>query len=600
MAISADLRALTRGRAWVRWLKRLWANDHIILGGLAILIGVAAGLAAIGFRYGIDLFRALAYGNWIVDELFNSYAAQMPWWRVLLATTLGGLAIGLFLRYVMPDRKPQGVADVIESVALRGGQLRATDGLKAATLSAASIGVGASVGREGPVVHLGASLASCLAGWLHLGRRLTRTLLGCGVAAAIAASFNAPIAGVFFALEVVVGHYALSAFAPIVIASVAGTVVSRMHYGDFPAFILPQSYEIASFWEFPAFALLGLAAALLAIVFTQSVAISVKLFERAKIPVVLRPAVAGLAIGCIALAYPEVLGVGYEATDKALQALYSFETLVILLVLKVAATAICLGAGFGGGVFSPSLFLGAMLGGAFGIVATQLFPELSSGSGAYTVIGMGAVAGAVLGAPISTILMIFELTGDYELTIALMVATAIASVVVQQANLASFFAWQLARRGVNLRRGQETEILNETKVRSLLDSNYATVAPEAPFAEVRDALVRAPFGELMVCDGEGALRGTITFAELAHLAFDSEAQEKLTAEDLARKRPPVLLADDGLSTAIRVFQTSAEPHLPVVDNKQSRRLLGFVHEHEAMTAYHRALQQVRREESGEG
>ena len=598
MAISTDLLELTKGKSWARWMKRAASSDQVILGGLAILIGVASGAASIAFRYAIDGFRALSYGEWTSDTRFATHALGLAWWQLLLATTGGGLLIGLFVRYVMPDRRPQGVAEVIESVALKGGHLRGIDGLKAATLSAASIGVGASVGREGPVVHLGASLASLVAGKLHLGRRLTRTLLGCGVAAAVAASFNAPIAGVFFALEVVVGHYALSAFAPIVIASVAGTVVSRMHYGDFPAFVLPESYEIVSFWEFPAFALLGFASALTAIIFTQSVATSTKLFERARIPLVGRPALAGLAVGAIALAYPEVLGVGYEATDNALQEVYSFQTLLALLVLKTAATAICLGAGFGGGVFSPSLFIGAMLGGAFGIVATGFFPELSSGHGAYTVIGMGAVAGAVLGAPISTILMIFELTGDYELTIALMVATVIASVVVQQANLASFFAWQLARRGVRLRQGHETGILNETKVRSLLDGNYASVTPDASFAEVRDTLVKAPFGELFVCDSDGSLTGTITFAELAHLAFDEEAQEKLTAGELARTRPPVLQADDGLATALRVFKTSAEPHLPVVDNKQSRRLLGFVHEHEVMTAYHRALQQVRQDQGG--
>ena len=259
-----------------------------------------------------------------------------------------------------------------------------------ALASALSIGVGASVGREGPVVHLGASLGSWVAKRLHLGRVLARTLLGCGVAAAVAASFNAPIAGSFFALEVVVGHYALSAFAPIVIASVTGTLISRARYGDYPAFILPDDWIIASFWEFPGFALLGLVSAAAAIVFMWSIMFTEDTVERLPLPKWSRPAFAGLLVGLIALAFPEVLGVGYEATDKALSDLYPLWFLVALIVAKTAATAISLGGGFAGGVFSPSLYVGAMVGGAYGIIATQAFPELSSGHGAYTIIGMGA------------------------------------------------------------------------------------------------------------------------------------------------------------------------------------------------------------------
>ncbi|MEE8292856.1 MAG: chloride channel protein, partial [Kiloniellales bacterium] len=231
---------------------RLRRSNQLILSLLAIVIGVASGLAAIAFRQTIDLVQrgTLGFGG----EKVATLAAGLAWWHLLLVPALGGLAIGLFVHFFMPHRRPEGVADVIEASALKGGRMSPLVGLKAALVSAASIGVGASVGREGPVVHLGASLGGWAAERLRLGRGLSRTLLGCGVAAAVAASFNAPIAGTFFALEVVVGHYALSAFAPIVLASVTGTIVSRMYYGDFPAFILPQNWVIASFWEFPSFA----------------------------------------------------------------------------------------------------------------------------------------------------------------------------------------------------------------------------------------------------------------------------------------------------------------------------------------------------------
>ncbi len=403
-------------------LLRFGRNDQVVLSILSVVIGAAAGGAAIAFRDAIGGIQWLVYG--FSSEKVASLAAELPWWQLLLVPAAGGLVIGFFIRRALPGGRPQGVAQVIEASALHDARMSLTSGIRAALASAASIGVGASVGREGPVVHLGASLGSWAAKRLHLGRVLARTLLGCGVAAGVAASFNAPIAGSFFALEVVVGHYALSAFAPIVIASVTGTLISRARYGDFPAFILPENWTIVSFWEFPAFAILGLVSALAAILFMWSIMFTEDTAAKLPIPPWLRPALAGLLVGAIALVFPQVLGVGYEATDAALSDSYALWLLLALIVAKTAATAICLGGGFSGGVFSPSLFIGAMVGGAYGVIATQAFPELSSGHGAYTIIGMGAVAGAVLGAPISTTLIVFELTGDWQTGLAVMAAVS--------------------------------------------------------------------------------------------------------------------------------------------------------------------------------
>ena len=250
---TAEKAADKPANAVTRWTR----HDQVVLTVLAVAVGALAGGAAIAFRHLIDMVQELGYGlgsdSGALD--FMTLVSRLPWWQVLLVPALGGLFVGLFVQFFMPNRRPQGVADVMEANALRGGRMSMNTGLKAAVVSAVSLGCGASVGREGPVVHLGASLGSWVSKRLHLGRSPSRTLLGCGVAAAIAASFNAPIAGAFFALEVVVGHYALTAFAPVVIASVTGTIISRMYYGDFPAFILPALRTITSFWEFPAFAL---------------------------------------------------------------------------------------------------------------------------------------------------------------------------------------------------------------------------------------------------------------------------------------------------------------------------------------------------------
>ena len=334
------------------------------------------------------MFQSLGYGYG--GERLITIVSDLPWWQILLVPALGGLAVGVFVHIYMPNRRPQGVADVIEANALRVGRMSATVGLKAAVVSAASIGVGASVGREGPMVHLGASIGAWVAKRLHMGRTPARTLLGCGVAAAVAASFNAPIAGAFFALEVVIGHYALTAFAPIVIASVTGTIISRMHYGDFPAFVMPAMRALTSFWELPAFALLGAVSAIVAIVFIRAVFLTEDMVARLPAPRWVRPALGGFAVGLLALAFPQILGVGYEATDEALSGLFPLWLLLALVVAKTGATAISLGCGFGGGVFSPSLFIGAMVGvmksgGAFALAMT--------GGGPYTPYGQTEVVG---------------------------------------------------------------------------------------------------------------------------------------------------------------------------------------------------------------
>lgn len=577
-------------------VRRVLRNDQLIQLVLALVVGAAAAYAAIGFRELYQAMQFVSFGTF--SEILHGDVAALPPWRVVLAPTLGGLIVGLFVYFAMPGRRPHGVPDVMESAALRSGRMSLRAGLGAAFVSAMSIGAGASVGREGPVVHLGAAIGSVLSERLGFTRSQAVTLLGCGVASAVAASFNAPIAGAFFALEVVIGHYGMSAFGPIVMAAVVGTIVSRTQYGDFPAFVLPEHTPV-SFLEFPAFIILGVVCAVTAILFIRSVAIAEDAVHRIPVPAWSRPMIAGLLIGLIALAFPEVLGVGYGTTDAALKGELTLYLLIALVVVKMAATAICLGSGFGGGVFSPSLFLGAMVGGAFGVIATEVFPDLSSGPGAYTLVGMGAMAGAVLGAPRSTILIVFEITGDYTLTIAVMVAVVIASVIAQQAGVSSFFLQQLDRRRINLRGGREVGLLRGMSVRDVMRYEFRTVPLSLGMAGVREELQKAPYGELFVVNGEGALHGTITLSDLSETAFDPSLDSLLNASDVARLHPPVLQRDDDLSQATTLMETAGEEHIGVVDNHQSMRLVGFVHQVDVMLAYNRALVQARHEETDE-
>jgi CIC family chloride channel protein len=583
-------------------MRQLLRNDHMILSVLALVVGALVGISVVGFREAIDLFQGVFYG---FDGFYGNdseqlapIAAELPGWRVVLATTLGGLIVGIMVHWLMPERRPQAVADVIEANALLGGRMSSRIGLTAATINAISIGAGASVGREGPAVHLGAALSSWIGRRLHLSRSLTRTLLGCGVAAAVAGSFNAPIAGALFANEVVIGHYALKAFAPIVIASVAGTAVSRVWFGDFPAFSMDIGI-IVSFWEMPAFALLGIVCGVGALIFMKAIGISARVAGMIPVPGWVKPAIGGMILGIAATYFPHILGVGYAATESAMLGTFTLGMLIGLGLAKIAATALCLGFGFGGGVFSPSLVIGAMAGGAFGAIATSVFPLYASEETVYTVVGMGAFAAAVLGAPISTTLIIFEMTSNYALTLAVTIAVVIASEIAHHFHGRSFFSVQLLERGIDVKGGFETEVMRSIPLEQVLKDDGTTVSPSTPLQELRDRLQATPFGELFVVDDDGRLFGTITLADLSESAFDHTMDDLINAGDVARLHPPYLTPKENLDAAMQLMTETAEEHIAVVESSITMQYIGCIHQRDVMTAYSRALVRMRHEEHGE-
>lgn len=466
-----------------RWLAQVWTligpegwrqGRQIVVWIIAAGLGVVVAGAAILFRLLIEFITVIFFGT--TEASLFSLASQMSWWHLLLAPTIGGALVGLVLHFWTPEKRAHMVADVIDARALKGGRLDFFTGLRSAFISALSLGVGGSAGREGPVVHLGATIGSALSQRLGYPARLNRIFLGCGVAAAISASFNAPLAGVLFALEVILGHYALRAFAPIVIASVIAAILSRLALGDFPAFIVPP-HEFGSYLQMPAFAVLGVVGAMVAMAFMKAVIWSDEQAQKIDIPLWARPIIGGTAVGLIAIVFPQVLGVGYEATDTALRGGFGLWMLLALLGAKMLATAITLASRFGGGVFSPSLYLGAMTGGVVGYLVATSFPGLAGSPGMYALVGMGTVAGAVLGAPISTVLIVFELTGDYEVMIALMVSVSIATLMTQSFLGHSFFQWQLEKRGLHLGSGAPVALLKTIRVREFMQPPPAH-APE--------------------------------------------------------------------------------------------------------------------------
>ena len=572
--------------------RRIVRNEHLYLGVLAFVVGVAAAYGALIFRFGVGKIQEVSFGFSL--EEFVLQAGYLPWWQVIAVPTVGGLLVGLILKLHGRGRA-QSISHVIEASDLKGGRMSLKDGFVSTVVHIMSLGFGASTGREGPVVHLGATLGAWLSERLRLDRSQSRTLLACGVAAATGSLFNAPVAGAVFAIELIVGNLSLRAGAPIFIAAVTGTAIGRFYFGDSPAFSVPEQ-ELISLWEFPAFALLGVVSALVAIVYMKTIFAVEHTVEKINIPVWLQPVCGGLLIGAIGVFLPQILGVGYLSTDAALRGEFGLQLLLMLIVAKIAAVAISVGFGFGGGVFSPSLFLGAMVGGAFGIVAGDVFPDLFSGVVAYALIGTGALAGAVVGAPLTAIFIIFELTGSSSLTVAVMISTAIASVVTQQLYARSYFHQQLAGWGIDLEAGHHRALLRNLLVGSVMRRQFTAAEAADDMQTVHESLRDSPAGEVYVLDDRGAVSAVINYADVENALINRDENAPLNAVSIARPLVDVLVPTDNLEVAQEKLSATRHTTLPVVNDRESMTLCGVIGELDISRAYNRALLKARADE----
>lgn len=438
---------------------------------IALLIGTASGFAALLFRKGIEWLQSTIYGTENINRL-HSFAETLPWYWILCVPILGGLVVGLLLDRFSEDARVQGPADVIEGAAIHEGRVSIREGLVSAASSLITLSSGGSTGREGPVVHIAAVISTWVSNKIQANGITGRDLLGCAVAAAVSASFNAPIAGALFALEVVLRHFAVHAFAPIVIASVAGTVISRWEFGDVTEFMLPVESTLAFYQELPAFLLLGGVCGFVAVALMWTVFwaedMGNQIMTYTPLKRWMRPVVSGAMLGVLAIFFPHIIGVGYETTSAALTGQLLMHEAIVFVALKIIAVAITMAGRMGGGIFSPAVMVGALTGLAFGLIATSVFPEVSGSHTLYALAGMGGVAAAVLGAPISTTLIVFELTGDWQAGIAVLVTVSISTALGSRLVDRSFFLTQLERRDVHIAAGPQAYLLGTCMVSKIM------------------------------------------------------------------------------------------------------------------------------------
>ncbi|WP_415402502.1 chloride channel protein [Tateyamaria sp. SN3-11] len=522
---------------------------------IALAIGIAAGFAALFFRKGIEALQAWLYGTDDVQHL-HSFVSSLPWYLILVIPIVGGLLTGLILHKFTHDGTARSVADVIEGAALRDGRVGTRAGVASAFASFITLSSGGSTGREGPVVHIAAVISTKVCRWIKADGITGRDLLGCAVAAAVSASFNAPIAGALFALEVVLRHFAVHAFAPIVIASVAGTVINRLEFGGVTEFMLPEENELLFYQELPAFLLLGLFCGLVSVVLMRAIFwtddVGSAFQARTGMPRWLRPAVAGALLGGMAIFYPHIIGVGYETTSLALTGQLALNEVLVFVVMKTAAVAITMAGRMGGGVFSPSLMIGALSGLGFGLVATSIFPDVSGSVTLYALAGMGAVAAAVLGAPISTTLIVFELTGDWQTGLAVMVAVSMSTALSSRLVDRSFFLTQLERKGVHLAAGPQAYLLAMFRVSAVMRKpDDARAADEAQCWDM--------IGEGIYVDAAATLEVAMPVFDRTQVRFIPVVT--LTGENAAPELQGALFHVDALKAYNRALAaTAAEEH----------------------------------------
>ncbi|MBN2282874.1 MAG: chloride channel protein [Deltaproteobacteria bacterium] len=561
-------------------------NEHAVMLILAMIIGILGGYGAILFRLLIDLFKLLFFRPEGLSYL--EHLLRLPWYAKLLPPFAGGIIVGPIIYFFAREAKGPGVSETIESVAIRGGLIRKRVFFAKTITAAICIGSGGSAGREGPIVQIGSAIGSFVGQISRVSSDRMRTLVGCGAAAGIAATFNAPIAGVMFAMEIIIGSYGIAMFSPIIISSVIATVISRAHLGDHPAFFVPH-YTLVSPLELPLYLLLGIIAGLVGSLFITCLYRTEDFFNSLHFPEYLKAALGGLLVGVIGIFLPHVFGVGYDTISLALWGHLAWYLLLILIFVKILATSLTIGSGGAGGIFAPSLFMGAMAGGTFGYFAHSLFPSFTATSGAYCLVGMGAVLAATTHGPLHAILIIFEITGTYKILPPLMLSCIIGYVVASYINRESIFTLKLARRGIDIKAGREMNIMKSLRVKDAMTKDVMTVPETMHLKDLMRTTIEGKHAGFPVVDGENLLSGIVTFQDFKEIIFEEGLDDLIIVKDIATTDVITITENESLDRALEKIGFRNIEQLPVVDEHNRRKIVGILSRRDIFAAYNKEL-----------
>ncbi len=586
-------------------LDRLPLSGSAVLFGIAIAIGAGTGLGAVIF------IQMIAFVQRVFFEGGANLLGFLGRGLFILVPILGGLLGGPIIAFFAKEAKGHGVPEVMQAIALRGGRIRPRVVVAKVLASALCIGSGGSAGREGPIVQVGAALGSTIGQWLHFSEARIRNFVACGAAAGIAATFNAPIAGVMFALEIILGEMHLPDLGSVVVSALTASTLARVFLGDRPAFIIPQ-YGIQSPGEVVLFAVLGILSAVVAVAFIRLLYWFEDRFDEWKFPEALKPAVGGALLGGLAFFYPMILGLGFVPAEESLLGLplaaslphvfgsgfpviesallgqVSIGLLIALVLLKPLATSLTLGSGNSGGVFAPALFTGAALGGAFGLVVDNLFPGATAGPGAFAIVGMAAVFAGAARAPLTAILIVFEMTNDYRLIVPLMTGVIVSQIVAERLLKESIYTLKLTRRGIHLRRGRDIDVMEAVRVGEVMRPQPVSVPVNLPVTVLASEFIRTGRHGFPVLAEDGSLYGVVSLEDYRRATTEGVkgvALDQQVVRDIATRDPVTVYPDESVGAALRKMAPRDISRVPVVARDDPRRLVGVVRRNDIVRAY---------------
>ena len=555
---------------------------------VAITIGILGGLGNFLFKEGIIFFH-----HFVFSTLYHILGVSLGGWHrtlIILIPMAGGLLlIPLALIFGREEVYGYGFPSFLKVVALKGAIFKLRNLFVKGLAASITLGIGGSAGQEGPIAVIGGTIGSWIGQILKVSTREMKVLVSSGVAAGIAATFNAPIAGVFFAFEIVMlGNYELNYFAPVVIASALGTVTTHVLLGRLPAFTIPY-YRMTSLWEIPSYIILGFISAIMGVYFIRLFYFIRDIFEKIPFPTLFKPALGGVFVGIIGIWFPQVFGNGYEVAQRALFGEMGWMLLLGLFIFKILATSITLGSGGAGGIFAPLIYIGVMMGGVYGVLVHTIFPGFTSLPQVYALVGMGAFLASATHAPLTGLFLLFELSGDYQIIIPGMIACIIGSVAAQVLEHDSIDTVELTRQGINLHQGRDVNVLRAIPVKEVMTKDMEVFPEDLPLHQIFTKAKESVQSYFPVVSHQGELMGVISLRDIRPLLMEEDLMNLIIAKDIVNENYIYLTPDDTLDTAMKKFAQKDLGQLPVVDAQNPKKLLGMLKRTDVINAYNNAI-----------
>ena len=545
------------------------------------IVGLAVGFISVATAHIISFLQNQFWGS---GRNLLAASQDNPWFLCLLIPLVGGLLVGVIGWFFRVETRGGGITTIIQAVALKGGVISLRQTAPRDWAAIVTISTGGSLGREGAMALLASAIGSRLGRQFHLSTQQLRVLVCAAAAAALAAVYNAPIGGSLFALEILIGNFALDVLGPVVVVSIISTLVFRSCMGNLPRFEVPR-YEFVSSWELVFYLVLGLLAGLISLLFVRALFGSQDLFEKIPLPRWLKPAIGMTLVGSIGVFWPHVFGNGFEAVNLTLREEMPLKLLFILLIAKMVASALTFGSGGAGGLFTPSLMLGALLGGAFGYGVHTAFPNISAESGAYALVGMGGVLAGMTHAPLTAIMMVFEQTNSYQIVLPLMFVCVVSHFTVRALKVPSLEEESLRRRGVMLPRGPEGSVMQALRVADIMHDEVDAVQKDAPFTAVVEWFLKTQRNWLYVIDNDQRFLGAISLHAIKDMLHQSESLGMVVAADLADEKFGFVTPQDCLADTMDRFWEQNSERLPVLNDATSHKLIGWMSKRDLIGIY---------------